>query len=601
MRASDPNNPPGAAPDREGGDPRRCGRPASARALLSCGLLHGALTALSIAPFGLWPLALLALAPLAWAADRAGPRRTRAGLLVSTPMLGVWLWEQRWVADVTAPGYPLFALYLSIYPGLCVALSAWLLGARPLRRTPAWLIVATTWSGLEFARGEWVLGGYAWYLTGHPLIEWPALAGAGRVVGAYGVSALAACVGAACGSALSRPHGRPLVSLAAIAAAWLGLSALGGLGPGPRDPAPALRVGVVQTSVPQDNKNGWSVERRISDFRRFLELSRAAAANAGERPDVVIWPETMYPGGPLNPDAIEALDRAGIVWRIESGELANERIPATQLATLLRQVQASDVVAPMLVGATALEGLAFEPLDGGRVRERNTARRNSVFLLRDGRIETERYDKRVLTPMGEVIPLAWRWPAVQRWIVGLGAPGMDLDLRPGELDTVFTIPAGPAGASARLVTPICSEATNPWRCRALAYAGAIRRADVLVNLSNDGWFGRVNAGREHHLLAARWRCVELGIPMVRAVNTGLSAVIDPWGRIVRSGPEPNTDGVMVVDVPIPSVAAATIYGARVGDATGWASFGLTVAGLVMTICSGRAATRDNTSDPGSLS
>ena len=107
------------------------------------------------------------------------------------------------------------------------------------------------------------------------------------------------------------------------------------------------------------------------------------------------------------------------------------------------------------------------------------------------------------------------------------------------------------------------------------------RADLIINGSNDGWFGDVrwspvssDAGREQHLLAARWRCIELGVPMVRAVNTGISAAVDSKGRVlspeVVAGLEhpTGTDGAFVVTVPLGG--PDTIFG-RIGNVFGWSA------------------------------
>ena len=189
-------------------------------------------------------------------------------------------------------------------------------------------------------------------------------------------------------------------------------------------------------------------------------------------------------------------------------------------------------------------------------------------MVREGR-----YDKIVLTPFGEIMPWLSSVPALQQFLLNLGAAGMSFDLASGQTATVFEFSTAD-GQRVRAVTPICFEATVPWLNRRLVYgSGGPRRADLMVSPSNDGWFGRFAGGREFHLLFARWRCVELGVPMVRAVNTGVTCAIDPAGRVVRAFGPNDTDGVLVVDVPVPDPSRETFY-ARHGDVAAWSSVGL---------------------------
>src|SRR5262249_19106398 len=151
----------------------------------------------------------------------------------------------------------------------------------------------------------------------------------------------------------------------------------------------------------------------------------------------------------------------------------------------------------------------------------------------------------------------------------VGAGGMSFDLAAGEHLTVFSleltgtrVPGKPDPACKYLtfVTPICFEATKSELCRRLVYEHGARRAALLINVSNDGWFGSTQGwrllftgGRQQHLQAARWRCVELGVPMIRAVNTGISAWIDRTGKVRQAGPDNreslvNVDGILVASI-----------------------------------------------------
>ena len=175
-------------------------------------------------------------------------------------------------------------------------------------------------------------------------------------------------------------------------------------------------------------------------------------------------------------------------------------------------------------------------------------------------------------PFGEVIPLLWRWQTLQSWVVHLGAEGMEFELSPGSryggIDIPITRP-DLGRTSIRAATPICYEATRSDLCRKLVRGDSGGgRAELLINFSNDGWFGWWDGGRRQHLLCARWRCVELGIPMVRCVNTGVSCQIDQRGQIVdqqladKSGPpKPNdrSEGFLTASVPLAPSARPTIF------------------------------------------
>jgi apolipoprotein N-acyltransferase len=223
-------------------------------------------------------------------------------------------------------------------------------------------------------------------------------------------------------------------------------------------------------------------------------------------------------------------------------------------------------------------------------------RLNSMFLVEEGRVHPEHYDKIELTPFGEVIPYVWRWKWLQRQIEQVGAGGMKFDLGVGSTYTVFDIPigvseTGGAGYHVSVVTPICFEATKSGHCRRLVYGErGGRRAALIINTSNDGWFGSFPGGREQHLLSCRWRCVELGVPMVRSVNTGISAFMDEQGKLRRRGPDgrgrsKGVDGVIIADVAV-NPGDGTIFG-KIGNLFGWCMVGLAGALPVMGWIVGR--------------
>ncbi len=573
---------------------------ANRRPVLAAATLGGAsavMFALAFPPFHMWPLAFVALVPLftlAGSLERGG----RAGIIVSLMWLGVWLFHQRWVMDVTMAGYPLLAMYLSVYPGVFVWMVVRMRRSATIGRAPVWIIAPIVWTGLEVVRGSVVFYGYPWFLVGHPTIEWTNWASCAGVLGAYGVSWMTAIVNGLIAQAvvlkgMKARAGMLGAAVVVIVVGWgagLGYSSLARTGA--VDDRVTLSIAVVQTNVPQDNKMAWDPDRQLADWEDFKQTTLEAAALG---PDVIVWPETMFPGMALNADAIAAERLAGLTFRTSRGPT-----PTTFFADELFALQQS-IGIPMLIGASARENLRFEELPDGGVQPVSDASYNSAFVIVDGRVQSGRYDKRHLTPFGEVMPyISWsEW--LETKLLDIGAGGMRFDLERGRGAGLLTIPLENAKASGvRVATPICFEATMSGVCRKLATEG--EGANLIVNLTNDGWFGDWTGGREQHLQTARWRCIELGTPMVRAANTGISAVIDSRGRLARreSGVDPRerVAGAALWRLDIEGAASTgprTIY-ALVGEAPGWTLLGLTLAGLIAAISGDRLGRRGEEAD-----
>jgi apolipoprotein N-acyltransferase len=328
---------------------------------------------------------------------------------------------------------------------------------------------------------------------------------------------------------------------------------------------------------------------------RWLALSqRSASGLRAGRPDLIVWPETMFPGPALNPSATAAMEKAGLTYGVKSPDGREIPIAAASFAQALAQLQATTGV-PMLIGAIAMDGLTIKQA-ADRVELQSTAKFNSAVLVEGGAVSERRYDKIELTPFGEYMPFVWRFPAVQQALVNFAAPGMGFDLTRGTNPAPLELaimgpppsPRQPQGR-VRLAVPICYEISFPAASRRLVYQGSARTADVMVNISNDGWFGDSDFSRGIHTLMGRWRCIELGVAMVRAVNTGQSCAIDALGNVNSGqvaahwadassaqapapGPAPGPvtatatlrrEGLLETELPIP-VAAGTLFG-KIGD------------------------------------
>ncbi|MCK4871533.1 MAG: apolipoprotein N-acyltransferase [Phycisphaerales bacterium] len=531
-------------------------------------LLHIVLFAAAFPPFNVWPTIFLALIPIAMLADPQ-PRRAfwRPGLMMWLAGILLYLFEHRWQLPVSAVGYPLGTMVMAAYPACFVILLRAI--RRRCPRIPLTLLVPTIWTALEVVRGEIAFGGYAFFLLAHPTIAATALPQCADLLGTYAVSFLVAMPAGVVLDVLRARQARR-----GLARCWIALTvgayvialSYGSwrLTQAP-DPATArtLHLAAVQTNVPQSNKLRWSLEQAEADFLRAAALTWEAA-ELGPL-DAIVWPETMVPTGfGLNREAVDEMRRERIVGADFADAICS-----------LEQAVQERYGALLIVGAAATEGLRFEPIEGSPERLHPTFDRlfNSVFLIRDGVQSEQRYDKLYLTPFGETIPYVSGIDWLERLFLVVGAGGMSFDLSPGDAPVALTIPT--SNGPVHVGTPICFEATSARICRRLVYQsgpGWGKYASALINVTNDGWFGDAVGGREQHLQAARFRCIELRVPMLRSANTGISAVIDSSGRLIAAGPigrseSWNVDGVVRGDLPLdPRVS---LFG-RLGGVFGWA-------------------------------
>lgn len=576
------------------------------------GLLFGVFTTAAFPPLGIWPFTLVSIIPLVWSAYHPSRRPALGAFFVAMGALPLWFFQERWLINVTELGYPFLTLYLSAYAGLFVFAVNWLSKrfARSGVPIPALLLVPLLWVALEFVRGEIALTGYAWFLIAQPLADLPFLAAPAALFGTYFVSFLVAAIGGALADATGwTPVTRRVgcIGAGSIALVWIISSIVAGSGRSPSggSASASLRVAVVQTNIPQDNKLGWNAAQRDRDFEQFIKLTRDTAA-LRPRPDFICWPETMYPGTALNVEYIKTLTDLATARQIDPLTLSD-----VAMSRRMEDLQ-KELNTPLVVGAQSLEGFRIvAPVDASSPPTTAVDHRyNSAIIIDSTGVQAPRYDKVELTPFGEVVPYVWRWKSVQAWIENLGAGGMKFDLSVGNrpVGLAFDINQGATNAQGEpdadrvvrlcLLTPICFEATKSWYCRELVLA-AIRsnptRSRLLINLSNDGWFGDAEGKREQHLLAARWRCIELGIPMVRSVNTGVSCFIDAAGRVRIGSTDQRdstvkTEGVFAETVVLTTPERTTLF-TRVGNLFGWAVLGMALLVPFATLILGKRSNR----------
>ncbi|WP_313074516.1 apolipoprotein N-acyltransferase [Melaminivora sp.] len=455
-------------------------------------------------------LAVLAHLLLAAPPGRAGVRRAGLlGWLFATAWLcGTFWWlfiSMHTYGGLAAPLAALAVLALaaflgSYYGAACAAFRA-LCGRGAL---PAALLFAALWMLAELARGQWWTG-FPWGAVGYAHVDGP-LAVLARSVGVYGISFVAAALALLLARARARHLRSPRLwlGLAALLLAWAGLAwqrgcALQGgcaaLGASADAGAP-LTLALLQGNIPQDEKfqPGSGVPLALSWYGEQLRAAQA---------QLVVAPETAIP---LLPQQLVPGYLEGIAQRFSEG------------------------------GQAVLLGI---PL--GSPQEGYT---NSAIGFAPGQEGAYRYDKHHLVPFGEFIPPLFKWFTQMMNIPlgdfvrgGVGQPSL-------------------AFAGQRLAPNICYEDLFGEELAA-RFLDPAQAPTVLVNLSNIGWFGDSIAIRQH-LAISRLRALEFERPMVRATNTGATAVIDHQGRVTHQL-APHTRAVL----------AAEVQG-RAGDATPYA-------------------------------
>jgi apolipoprotein N-acyltransferase len=275
------------------------------------------------------------------------------------------------------------------------------------------------------------------------------------------------------------------------------------------------RVMVVQPSFPQDNSGskGASYEEILDFHFSTTRTALERLADAQETPDLVLWSETMMPE--LN----EAYRRYMQGYVRPNKQNVGDFLDSVyaQLGELARRFGTN-----LVVGASAM--LPDRPRDGKATWDR----RNSAFMFdRHGREAAQRYDKIHLVPFGEYIPFRESFPLLYKFF-NLFNPygGMDYTIQPGKDLTILRVE--PQGY--RFACAICFEDVDSGlMAREFAGAGWTKRADFIVNLTNDGWFATPEM--QQHLQLAAFRCIENRVPVARSVNTGVSGFIDSVGRV----------------------------------------------------------------------
>jgi apolipoprotein N-acyltransferase len=501
----------------------------------------GAIGALAMAPINFFPAFIIPMTAAVWLIDgcaetrqKPAARQVRLGLPVSAwrAFAAGWWWgfgyflgglwwlgaaflveadKFAWALPLGVAGLP---AVLAVFPGLgfMIARLLWTPGAGRLFALAAALSLA------EWLRGH-VLTGFPWNTFGMALGGNLNTAQLASIVGLYGLTILAVLIFSAPAvlgekSAVQGARGRRLP--APIIAALLAFCGIYGFGAwrlshATSEPVAGVRLRIMQPNLPQDAK--FRPENKAWILAHYLALSMRAATP--DRPGlddvtVLIWPESAFP----------------FILSRDAGALA-------EIGAILPQNTV------LVTGAARKENEA-RPFAAGPARYFN-----AIQVVASGGHILDSYDKVHLVPFGEYLPF-------QSVFDRLG------------LQQFVHVPGGFEAGSGRrlLVVPglppvaplICYEAIFPGE--AVPSGTVVERPGLLLNVTNDGWFG-TTSGPHQHFAQARLRAIEEGLPLIRAANTGISAIVDPYGRVLgelQLGTEGVLDGGLPQGIEAPLFA-----------------------------------------------
>ncbi|HUI20773.1 MAG TPA: apolipoprotein N-acyltransferase [Methylocella sp.] len=499
----------------------------------------GATGALALAPFNFFLAMVIPMTVAVWLIDGSGQtppkaalRKTLLGLPVSAWrafgagwwwgfgyfLAGLW-WlgaaflveadEFAWALPVGVAGLP---AVLSVFPalGFLLARLIWVPGGGRLFSLAA---------GLGFA--EWLRGnvftGFPWNSFGMALGGNLLTAQLASIFGLYGLTVIVVLIFAAPallgGKSAMRTGRRPPRMIIAACLAFCGICGFGAwrLAYATSASVPGVKLRIMQPNLPQDAK--FRPENKSWILSRYLRLSVGAVESGHSGIDDVtalIWPESAFP----------------FILSHDAGALA-----------AIGAVLPEDTV--------LVTGAAREEVRGGRLGPDGVSYFNAIQVVASGGHILDSYDKVHLVPFGEYLPFQNffdRWGLHQF----VHIPG---GFEAGSDRRLLVVPGLPAVAPL-----ICYEAIFPGEAVPGA-GGSSERPGLLLNVTNDGWFGSTS-GPYQHFAQARLRAIEEGLPLIRAANTGISAIVDPYGRVLADLPL-GVEGV--VDGGLPQGIAAPLF------------------------------------------
>ena len=461
-----------------------------------------------------WDLSFLAWVGLVPFVLVCRPETSKKTLIITAYLVSFvsWLGNLYWIIPITGPGFIAFAAFQALYWPLLA------LGIRFLRSQnwPMAMAIPLLFVGAESIQ-SFLFTGFNWYFLAHSQYANLFLIQIADLFGTFGISILITAVNGVVADVIIAYQTKTLRQKqlwieTAAAIVLIGATVLYGMQNISNDPLVPTNdplVGIVQTNVPSVVKEETDNAQNI--LNTLFSLSDQCLA-AGAK--LIIWPETMVLAS-LNPG-----------YRMYCDPNSEPERFHRQIAAYAKANQCY-----ILVGAHgAYVGEVKGKLDV-------TERFNSAYLYTPDGIQSGlRYDKIHLVPFGEYIPFKKSFPPLYKMFTLFNPYDYDYNLTPGKDHTAFPIRLG--GQDYAFSVMICYEDTDPAISRHSVYQDGKKRIDWLVNMSNDGWYVRFENGkiRPSVELAQRtaisvFRCIENRVAVVRSVNTGISCLIDPFGRI----------------------------------------------------------------------
>lgn len=489
----------------------------------------GSGTAASLPPVFFWPILIISFTGLVWLLDGVAEQnevktkdRYNAALAIGWWFgFGYFLFGLYWIAWAFLVDAQTFAWLIPLAASLMPSILALFIGAAVTLAMTVWrkgpwrvFVLAVCWTSFEWLRGH-IFTGFPWNLIGYSATASLEISQTAAVIGTYGLSMLVVLASASFALLGDRDNQArrnfvyPLVALVGFSILW-GAGSIR-LAVNKTQYVDGVQLRIVQPSISQADK--WRPEFRQIVFREYLDLMQSSGYDSRTH---IIWPESALP------------------FALTQSEAA--------LTEIIKSLGSNRI---LLTGAVRV---------GYKDKPNEYELYNSVHVIKGQDQETghpvdqviQTYDKYHLVPFGEYVPFA------------------DIFRRMGLRPIVDQVDGFSAGTSrktlaipnANLVSPlICYEIIFP---RELTAPGD--RPDWIVNVTNDAWYGNTSGPRQH-LVSARMRAIESGLPVIRSANTGISAVFDPLGRTVGKLAL-NEKGVL--DAPLPKSGANTLY-QRIGD------------------------------------
>ena len=486
---------------------------------LAIAFIAGAASALALPPLGWFPVLFLTLPLFVLLLDSAPAAahptrlaRFRSGFVAGWSfgfgyfVGGLWWIGAAFLVDAAAFAWLMPAAVLALPAGLALF---WGVGAGVARLfwMPGWrrvVVLAIALSLAEWLRGH-LLTGFPWNAFGYAMMPGPLMMQLASLIGVWGVTFLAFLFAAAPVLWLGRDRFADRLAFFALAALLLLQVGFGAarLADAQDTVVPDIRLRLVQPLIAQDEK--WASGRDEEILGRYLSLSATGMEEGRPAPFThLIWPETAFP----------------FLLEQRPNVLAS-------IGALLPE------------GTTLLTGAARA--EAGLDEDSPTRVFNSLQVIDSNGLIRQSYDKVHLVPFGEYLPF-------------------EAVLRRLGLSQVIALPGGfDAGGSRMTLALPDAPSLSPLICYEIVFPGQVvdagDRPGWIVNLTNDGWFGDT-PGPWQHLQQSVVRAVEEGLPVARAANSGVSAIIDPYGRIVT---QRGVGVAGVVDGPLPVALRPTIY------------------------------------------